>query len=249
MKINNDIQDWDDLADLDPFWAIATHSDKKFDKWKLNDFFHKGNEIVDKHLNEIKHLDSLSHFELALDFGCGTGRLTRALAKNVDVCYGVDISEKMISLAKNYNHDITNCKFFVNHETNLSMFPDNKFDFILSLLVLQHISDPKLIKYYIQEFIRILKKNGLIVFQLPSNLPFIIRNNPKKNLYKFLSTLGFKKEFLFKHFKIHPLTMNFLPEQEVTTMLNKFGCKILKIDTKVRGGKIKFPSTTYYVTK
>jgi len=186
---------------------------------------------------------------MALDFGCGVGRLTRALAKNVDVCYGIDISEKMIDLAKNYNRDIQNCKFFVNHDAKLSMFPDNKFDLIFSHIVLQHISDPKLIKSYIQEFIRILKKNGLIVFQLPSNLPFITRTNPKKKLYRFFRKIGFKKEFLYKHLKIHPMSMNFLPEHEVQFLLTSLGCKILKIDSEIRGRQNKFPSKTYYVSK
>ena len=36
----------------------------------------------------------------ALDFGCGIGRLSQALAEHFDQVYGVDISPKMIELAR-----------------------------------------------------------------------------------------------------------------------------------------------------
>jgi predicted TPR repeat methyltransferase len=34
-----------------------------------------------------------------LDFGCGIGRLTRALSPELDECYGVDVSLRMVRLA------------------------------------------------------------------------------------------------------------------------------------------------------
>ncbi len=39
---------------------------------------------------------------LALDFGCGIGRLTQLLCKFFKKCIGVDISKEMIKLANKY---------------------------------------------------------------------------------------------------------------------------------------------------
>lgn len=45
----------------------------------------------------------------ALDFGCGVGRLTQALAAHFDEVTGVDISPSMIKLAKKYSRHGDGC--------------------------------------------------------------------------------------------------------------------------------------------
>ena len=65
----------------------------------------------------------------ALDFGCGVGRLTRALAKRVDRVAGVDAAESMLRIAR---ENVPNATFSTT-------IPDERFDLIVSLLVFQHI--------------------------------------------------------------------------------------------------------------
>jgi tRNA/tmRNA/rRNA uracil-C5-methylase (TrmA/RlmC/RlmD family) len=51
----------------------------------------------------MKHVERLGHphqRERALDFGCGLGRITRALAQHFDESVGVDISEDMVRRAR-----------------------------------------------------------------------------------------------------------------------------------------------------
>jgi SAM-dependent methyltransferase len=48
----------------------------------------------------------------------------------------------------------------------LKLFNDNDFDFIYSNITLQHMA-PRYSQKYIQEFLRILSPEGLLVFQLP----------------------------------------------------------------------------------
>lgn len=47
-------------------------------------------------LNKISELKPKN----VLDVGCGTGYITSLIAKQVDVCWGIDISEKSIAVAK-----------------------------------------------------------------------------------------------------------------------------------------------------
>ncbi len=59
-----------------------------------------------------------------------------------------------------------NCTFHLNRRNDLEIFESNYFDFILSIIVLQHM-EPPIILRYLKELIRVLKKGGLMVFQLP----------------------------------------------------------------------------------
>jgi ubiquinone/menaquinone biosynthesis C-methylase UbiE len=103
----------------------------------------------------------------ALDFGCGVGRLTQALADHFTEVHGVDISPSMIEHARSFNRHPERCLFHLNSSNELRMFEDNWFDFVYSNIALQHI-EPKYSKRYLQEFLRVLKPGGATVFQLLS---------------------------------------------------------------------------------
>ena len=150
-------------------------------------------------MNFAKQLDCPKGKELALDFGCVVERLTRALAKYFNQCYGVDISEIMVAKATNLNKSIPGLQFIVNAKEHLHIFPDNHFDMIYSGRVLQHIPEDHVIKFYISEFVCTLKADGLLIFQLPScPVSLIPRLRPRSRLYSILKPMGFNKKFLYK---------------------------------------------------
>lgn len=64
-----------------------------------------------------------------MDFGCGVGRLTRALISRCDHVTGVDISETMLAHARRNVPDAT-------FSTTI---PGDAFDLVISLIVLQHV--------------------------------------------------------------------------------------------------------------
>lgn len=239
-------RDWEDLAQLDPLWAISTTADKKFNKWNIEQFFLIGEKLNNELMKEVKRIEYPTRFKSALDFGCGVGRVSRFLAKSFEECYGVDISETMIVLAKKHNQGISNCKFVVNSEKNLSMFSNDHFDLIYSRIVLQHIPERKIIKFYIREFVRILKKKGLLYFQLPSCLPISSRIRSISKVYIFLRRVGMNENFLYNKMKLNPMIINYIPEKEVLKILEDVGGKILEIKPEMMG---KIESKTYLVTK
>jgi len=243
-KINK--RDWEDLALLDPLWAISSTKDKKYNKWNIESFFLIGEKLNHELMKEIKQIGYPVQFKSALDFGCGVGRVSRFLTKSFEECYGVDISETMIKLAKQYNQEISTCKFVLNSEKNLSMFSNNYFDLIYSRIVLQHIPERKIIKSYIQEFIRILKKNGLLYFQLPNRLSLLGRIRLMPTIYTLLKGMKINKNLLYNKLKLNPMIMNYMPEKEVLKILEDEGAKILKIQTEMMG---YVESKTYLVTK
>jgi len=171
MNIRELQKNWDEFGKIDPLWAILTWPDKKGRKWQLEEFFLTGIKTIKLIMESIESLGINIRRRRALDFGCGVGRLTQALAHYFDEVYGVDIAPSMIKLAKNYNHYGDKCKYYLNEKDNLELFSDNYFDFIITLLTLQHM-EPRYFKKYIKEFLRILAPNGLLIFQLPSEMPW-----------------------------------------------------------------------------
>ena len=65
-----------------------------------------------------------------LDFGCGVGRLTRALGERVDEVTGLDVAPSMITLAHDYNAAHENLTFLVHKGTDLHQFEDGRFDVV-----------------------------------------------------------------------------------------------------------------------
>jgi len=248
MSINDLKRDWEDMAELDPLWAILSVPDKKFGKWNIDEFFLTGIREIERILKEGARLGYPLKHEKALDFGCGVGRLTRALADKFTECYGVDISEKMIKKALELNGHIANCKFIVNESDNLRIFQDNYFDLIYTSIVLQHISDIEITKSYISEFIRVLDKDGLLVFQLPSYIPPERRIQTGAKEFSELRKKGVDARFLYEVRKLNPIRMNFVPEDDVIAILKKKGAKILEIQKDLMAGS-ELDSRIYYVTK
>jgi len=167
MDIGKLKKNWDEFGATDPMWAILTESNKKGNQWKLEDFFKAGDYEIDGVMEYVQSLNIQLNKGTALDFGCGVGRLTQALAKYFDKVYGVDIADSMINLANTYNKHGDKCSFVLNEVDNLSIFDSNKFDFIYTNIVLQHMKPQYALKY-IQEFIRLLNKDGVLIFQIPS---------------------------------------------------------------------------------
>jgi ubiquinone/menaquinone biosynthesis C-methylase UbiE len=163
-------RNWEGLAQADPLWAICTDPGKKDRQWTREEFFATGRKEVGVVLGYVAGMSVFINRTLpALDFGCGVGRLTRALAEYFPECCGVDISPTMVRMAQELNRDLPRCRFLLNEDARLKGLPDNYFGFIYTSIVLQHIAEPYSRKY-IEELVRVLKPGGALVFQVPERL-------------------------------------------------------------------------------
>ncbi len=169
MNLDELRKTWDAHGELDPLWAVLTWPEKKGKSWDEDEFFATGPPELEALLAEVTEQYPSLTFGRALDFGCGVGRLAVALAPKFTEVYGVDIASSMIRYARRHARSLGNCRFFVNTKDDLSLFEDDFFDFILSVIVLQHMETRYALRY-IKEFIRTLKPGGLLLFQLPSDI-------------------------------------------------------------------------------
>ena len=156
---------WERNARADPLWAVLAASDKKGRRWDPLEFFKTGERDVADILAYLEQRGARPRAGRALDFGCGVGRLTQALAKQMARVDGVDVSATMIELARGYDRT-GRCQFTVNTAPDLRIFDDGSFDLVLSILVLQHIPPPFDLAY-LRELGRVVAPGGTLFFQAP----------------------------------------------------------------------------------
>jgi len=162
-------RNWEKFGREDPLWAIATVPEKFNNKWEPDEFFATGRRKVAL-LEKWMDANGLPRSRrLALDFGCGVGRLTQSLASLFERCVGVDIAQSMIDQARRFNRHGAKCTYVLNDFPDLRRFKSGTFDLIYTEHVLQHIH-PRVSLGYVREFVRVLAPGGLLAFQAPCKL-------------------------------------------------------------------------------
>jgi SAM-dependent methyltransferase len=157
-------ENWTALGNEDPMWVVLTDPSKKGNKWDKDDFFATGRHQVKAALEKLQELGVRLDFHRALDFGCGVGRLSQALGEYFGHVDGVDVSASMIEHARALNQHPEKVSYHLNVKEDLSDFPSHAYDFIFSVISLQHVP-PRFQKKYIAEFVRLLKPQGTALFQ------------------------------------------------------------------------------------
>ena len=162
-------QYWDYHASTDPLWAVLAFPDKSGNRWTVREFMQTGEREIALLFHQVADLQLPEPKGRALDFGCGAGRLTQALARRMDHVIGADISPVMIDLARRLNRYPDRAGYLCTATTPLSSIPSRSLQLIYTNIVLQHVPAALAVEY-LGEFFRLLDANGLLVFQLPSHL-------------------------------------------------------------------------------
>ena len=158
---------WTQLGQDDPLWAILSAPDKRGGRWDPEQFFAAGEAeigIVDRYCAELARPQQR---RFAVDFGCGVGRLSRALAARYTHVLGVDIAPSMLAQARRLHANVDNLRFVENAKNRLDFIADGSVDFVYSVITLHHM--PAALQLaYIGEFMRIVAPGGLVAFQIAS---------------------------------------------------------------------------------
>jgi SAM-dependent methyltransferase len=247
MRGSSQRQDWDDLAVLDPLWAILADPGRRFGGWDREAFLQTGRETIDAVLRDGAPFGRPIGRHDALDFGCGAGRLTRALSEHFERCLGLDISPQMIGEARENTRDVRNCRFAVLNGMDLASLDTSSFDLVVSYLVLQHVTAADVKARYVAEFVRILSPGGLLAFQLPSQISAWRLIQPGPRVYGLLRRLGVPRAVLYQQLRLHPIRMSFLTRSHVLALINAAGGRTLNV--RERTVAVGVTSTEYLVTK
>jgi SAM-dependent methyltransferase len=155
---NPDAAKWEALARNEAHFPVLTHDGTDV---PTAEFFATGEADITALLAQVGEGSLTS----ALDFGCGDGRLTLALARRATSVTACDIAPTMLARArvnaeKAGLHNIT----YVDDE-RLRALPDGAFSFICSLLVFQYV--PRAIGYdIIRDLLRLLAPDGVALLHV-----------------------------------------------------------------------------------
>jgi len=220
-------QDWERFGAEDPYYGSITvprfRGSSAADN--LGDFFRSGQEQIDGILEVIRSQWSPSFRPArALDFGCGAGRCTLALAGVCREVVGVDVSDAMLEEARaaGRRQGIENVLFAKSDDT-LSQVTGH-FDLIHSSFTFQHIP-PRRGLQILQRLISLLSDSGVAVLDF-----LIARDVPKleimlgklrrriplfHNLANLLELKPFREPYMEK---------NVYDLNAILTLLQELGC-------------------------
>ncbi|MFW9888193.1 MAG: class I SAM-dependent methyltransferase [Candidatus Thorarchaeota archaeon] len=140
-----------------------------------------------------------------LDAGCGSGVVSRALIDNGFQVTGIDISQKMIGIAR---QRIPDAEFIVGDMTALE-FDNETFDGIVSTYAVFHI--PRTMHFSLfQDFHRLLKKGGALLFSIGSK-----------------ETDGTDGVWEWEEFQSVPMFWSYYPPSKTVELLESAGFQIV----------------------
>lgn len=169
-----------DKETVDTYNKIAEdwHKDHQLDTWWI--------ESTDKFISLLKRGDKV------LDVGCGGGTKSKYLIQKGLQVTGIDISEKMIEIAR---REIPSAEFFVMDMENMSELKE-KFDGVFVQAVLLHTSKKDLKRAFRSMFDR-LKPNGYLCIAIKEKRP-----DGKEEEIKTEEDYGYQYKRLFSYFTI-----------------------------------------------
>jgi ubiquinone/menaquinone biosynthesis C-methylase UbiE len=106
---------------------------------------------------------------VALDLGCGIGRVARYLAPRCATLWAVDASPRMLELARDRMAELPNVRYARCVDTAIPDVADGAVDLAYALLVLQHLEreDAFLL---LEELHRVVAPSGTVVVTFPNLL-------------------------------------------------------------------------------
>lgn len=147
-------------------------------------------QLMSKRLN-------LANVQKVLDIGCGVGHWGRVLASVLAAdaqIFGIDLEDAWIKQATHLavEHGLNDrCHYQVGNALNLK-YPDNSFDMVTCQTLLIHLKNPS---DALQEFIRVLKPNGILLIAEPNSVPLSLWANnvtPPLNMDTYINRIRFQ---------------------------------------------------------
>jgi len=207
---------WHALGEEQPHWSVVTSDDFRPDRIgdTLEEFYATGRRNVATLLQTLARNDiDASCLGRVMDFGCGVGRLTLALARQFRQVEAVDVSASHLAVAR----EAIARSGMANVATHLLDTIDGvvtlpKVDLVYSVIVLQH-NPPPVIHALFAGLLGRLEPGGVAVIQVPTYLPAGYRFDVRA--YEANTQGGME---------MHPL-----PQREVFAIAKAAGVDVLEV--------------------
>lgn len=214
--------DWTRLGADDPLWAVHVAPDKRGGGWDVDEFLELGRQDVARAREILAGLELPTRWERVLDFGCGAGRLSQALAEHAREVIGVDVSAPMLEKARELDRSEGRCTFVLSEDPDLRSFDDDSVDLVYTERVLQHLPRPVL-ETYLTEFVRVLRPGGVAVLHCTTRPLWTLRGM----VWRFgpSPVVRWAQRTLLRY--PAPMRMTAVPESRMTEVITAAGGEIL----------------------
>ena len=168
-------------------WAEAADSEESFRASGARDY----KRYVAGFLPAL-HLDPAKR--VALEIGCGPGRVSEFFARDFHALIALDVSREMLKIGRK-RVPADNVLWLCNDGLSTVPIADNSVDFIFSLSVFQQIPDAATIAGYVKEAGRVLKPEGWFIFQ--------VMNHPHLAAGSWTASLFLSRRFHVPRFRVY----------------------------------------------
>jgi 2-polyprenyl-3-methyl-5-hydroxy-6-metoxy-1,4-benzoquinol methylase len=228
---------WRELGQAEPHWSVIT--DPSFLSQSIaeneDELYASEQYQIEFVMASLRRNDcALPEQATALDFGCGVGRLSLALAPSVGRVIGVDISEPHLEHARRRQarQGIGNLEFWSIGPNLADVDALPKADLIISFLVLQH-NPPPIMATLLAALLAHLNPGGLATFQIPV----------------------YSRGYMFSaaHYLAAPrntdMEMHVLPQRKAHAIIREAGCEVVEIREDTMVWSADYVSQTFLVRK
>jgi SAM-dependent methyltransferase len=219
----------------DSILSGADYQPENIDEESIERFYATGLEeaaIVEAVLGRFGFAQSKT--KVCVEYGCGVGRVTFALAAMFEVVHAYDISANHLRLAQQHATEfgVGNVEFHLCAPDTVSdaLVP---CDFYYSRLVFQH-NPPPLIRELVSAALNALRPGGIAIFQVP--------------------TYGLGYSFSSKEYVANPrcreIEMHCFPQHELFALIASLHCILLEVNQDTAVGRYgEWISNTFVVQR
>ncbi len=232
---------WQKLGREEPHWSVLTTEEFKQTNLAANRerFYASGNGNAGQFLHCLGRNgcfpDGVGN-KTVLEYGCGVGRVTHALAQHFGQVYAYDISAPHLALARQWTDGLglTNITFSqIQRPQDVSDLP--KVHAVYTVIVLQH-NPPPVIRMILQGLLSALLPGGVALFQVTTyreGYAFVARD--------YLRTA---------QARLGEVEMHVLPQRRVFEIIAQANCRVLEVlDDAWTGYRHGELSNTFLVQK
>ncbi len=161
---------WSHLGNIRPHFSVLTNKQFLPGTFAQHSeaFWLSGEQDAARAMEMLARHDFVNpEAKSCLEYGCGVGRVTMALAKRFALVIAYDISEGHLSLAERRAQEVGvfNCRFQICPDRLITSL--SPCDFFFSRIVFQH-NPPPVIYHLIKNALRALNPDGIAIFQVPT---------------------------------------------------------------------------------
>lgn len=203
--------------------SFSEWNEQMVEKYDIESYYSESNPVIryveKRRVSLVLKLLSPQENEKIFEVGCGAGHVLQGVS--VGQLYGIDLSERMLSLARKRLGDKVELK---KCNAGKIDYPDDFFDKIICTEVLEHTLDPIAV---LREIKRVARAGGTVVLSIP-NEALIDRLKQifmKTGVFKILfKNIPEKNEWHLHSFSLpvlRSMTRGLLEELEVKAIPNR----------------------------